>query len=220
MTMSHTRFKDKLIDLCVRNNILRFGEFTLKSGRTSPYFFNAGLFNNGELLGQLASCYAAHITAQVSDDFMLYGPAYKGIPLVAAIAVQLANQQKRNVGYAFNRKETKHHGEGGNIVGAPLNGNVVIVDDVITAGTSINESVNLIRSAGATPCAIAIALDRQEIAPSDTQSAVQKVEQQYNIPVLSLLKLDDLIDYLHATPECRQHYATIVAYREAYGALY
>lgn len=215
--MGYTRFKNELLDLCVRNKILCFGEFTLKSGRSSPYFFNAGLFNNGELLGQLAKCYAAYIADKLTDDFMLYGPAYKGIPLVAAIAVQLANHQKRNVAYAFNRKETKHHGEGGNLVGAPLNGNVVIVDDVITAGTSINESVKIIRSAGATPCAIAIALDRQEIADGDTQSAVQKMEQQYNIPILSLLKLDDLVNYLQSTQEYRQHYDAIAAYRDAYG---
>ena len=209
--------KNDLIDLCVRNNILCFGEFTLKSGRTSPYFFNAGLFNNGALLGQLAKFYAIHITAQLSDDFMLYGPAYKGIPLVSAIAVQFANYHQQNIRYAFNRKETKQHGEGGNLVGATLNGKVVIVDDVITAGTSINESVNIIQSAGAVPYAIAIALDRQEIAEGNTQSAVQKIEQQYNIPVLSLLKLDDLVHYLHTTPAYRQHYNAIVAYRDAYG---
>ncbi|WP_423907413.1 orotate phosphoribosyltransferase [Candidatus Spongiihabitans sp.] len=213
-----SNLKGEFLDICVRNKILCFGEFTLKSGRSSPYFFNAGLFNTGELLRQLAKFYALLISAELKNDFMLYGPAYKGIPLAAAIAVQLANHQKRNVAYAFNRKETKHHGEGGNIVGAALNGDVVIVDDVITAGTSINESVKIIKSAGAKPCAIAIALDRQEIADGDTQSAVQKIEQQYNMPVLSLLNMDDLVNYLRSTQEYRQYYDAVAAYRDAYGS--
>ncbi len=213
-----SNLKGEFLDICVRNKILCFGEFTLKSGRSSPYFFNAGLFNTGELLGQLAKFYALLISAELKNDFMLYGPAYKGIPLATAIAVQLANHQKRNVAYAFNRKETKDHGEGGNIVGAALNGDVVIVDDVITAGTSINESVKIIKSAGAKPCAIAIALDRQEIADGDTHSAVQKIEQQYNVPVLSLLKLDDLVNYLQSTQEYRQYYDAVAAYRDAYGS--
>ena len=213
-----SNLKGEFLDICVGNKILCFGEFTLKSGRSSPYFFNAGLFNTGELLGQLAKFYALLISDKLKNDFMLYGPAYKGIPLAAAIAVQLANHQKRNVAYAFNRKETKHHGEGGNIVGAALNGDVVIVDDVITAGTSINESVKIIKSAGAKPCAIAIALDRQEIADGDTQSAVQKIEQQYNMPVLSLLNMDDLVNYLRSTQEYRQYYDAVAAYRDAYGS--
>lgn len=210
--------QSEFLELCVTNKILYFGEFTLKSGRSSPYFFNAGLFNSGQLLGQLAKFYAALISSQLKDDFMLYGPAYKGIPLASAIAVRLATDQKRNVMYSFNRKETKDHGEGGNIVGATLNGNVVIVDDVITAGTSINESINIIKSAGAKPYAIAIALDRQEVADGDTLSAVQKIEQQYNVPVLSLLKLDDLVNYLQSTQEYRQYYDAIAAYRDTYGS--
>jgi len=149
---------------------------------------------------------------------MLYGPAYKGIPLVAAIAVQLFQYQDRNAPYAFNRKESKDHGEGGLIVGAELHGQVVIVDDVITAGTSIHESVKIIKSAGAQPAAIAIALDRQEIADGDTQSAVEKIEQQYNIPVLPLLKLSSLINYLHATTGYQQHYDAIASYRDRYGS--
>ncbi len=218
MSNSITNYKGELLDLCIKNKILCFGEFTLKSGRCSPYFFNAGLFNNGALLGQLARYYALQIADKLTDDFMLYGPAYKGIPLVTAIAVQFANQQKRNIAYAFNRKETKHHGEGGNLVGATLNGNIVIVDDVITAGTSINESVNIIQGAGATLRAIAVALDRQELAEGESQSAVQKIEQHHHIPVWSLLKLSDLVDYLRATPEYQQHYDAIAAYRDAYGS--
>ncbi|WP_424948471.1 orotate phosphoribosyltransferase [Candidatus Spongiihabitans sp.] len=213
-----SNLKAELLAICVQNNILHFGEFTLKSGRVSPYFFNAGLFNTGALLGQLATCYAALLSDKLKNDFMLYGPAYKGIPLVAATAIQLANRQQRNVAYAFNRKETKDHGEGGNLVGAALNGDVVIVDDVITAGTSIDESVKIIKSAGAKPCAIAIALDRQEIADGDTHSAVQKIERQYNVPVLSLLKLDDLVDYLQSTQAYRQYYDAVAAYRDAYGS--
>ncbi len=213
-----SNFKSELIDICIKNNILQFGEFTLKSGRTSPYFFNAGLFNNGELLGHLARFYAEVISNKLDSEFMLYGPAYKGIPLVAAIAVQLFQHQNRVVAYAFNRKESKDHGEGGLIVGADLDGDVVIVDDVITAGTSINESVKIIESAGANPAAIAIALDRQEIAEGDSESAVQKIEHQYKIPVLPLLKLDDLVTYLQSTANFQQHYKAITTYRDTYGS--
>ncbi len=209
--------KSEFLDLCIRNNILQFGEFVLKSGRTSPYFFNTGLFNDGRLLGQLAQHYAALLAENLKTDFMLYGPAYKGIPLVASVAVQLDQLQNRNVSYAFNRKEAKDHGEGGNIVGAKLKGDIVIVDDVITAGTSVYESVEIIQAAGANPCAIAIALDRQEVTEGQTLSAVQKVERTCHIPVLSLLKLDDLVAYLKTIAGYEPYHVAIAAYRDTYG---
>ena len=213
-----SNFQPEFIETCIKNSILQFGEFKLKSGRISPYFFNAGLFNDGELLGHLAQYYAETISGNLESDFMLYGPAYKGIPLVAAIAVQLFQYQDRNVPYAFNRKESKDHGEGGLIVGADLHGQVVIVDDVITAGASIHESVKIIESAGAQPAAIAIALDRQEVADGDSRSAVQKIEDQYQIPVLSLLKLDSLVSYLQSTSEFQKYYDAIASYRDRYGS--
>jgi orotate phosphoribosyltransferase len=213
-----SNLQPEFIDICIKNNILQFGEFKLKSGRISPYFFNAGLFNNGELLGHLARYYAELISRNLDSGFMLYGPAYKGIPLVAAIAVQLFQFQDQNVAYAFNRKESKDHGEGGLIVGADLQGKVVIVDDVITAGTSIHESVKIIESAGAQPAAIAIALDRQEIADGETRSAVQKIQDQYQIPVLSLLRLDSLVSYLQSTTGYQKHYDAITSYRDKYGS--
>ena len=213
-----SNFQPEFIDICIKNNILQFGEFKLKSGRTSPYFFNAGHFNNGELLGHLAKFYSEVISRSLDSGFMLYGPAYKGIPLVAAIAVQLFQYQDRNVPYAFNRKERKDHGEGGLIVGADLQGQVVIVDDVITAGTSIHESVKIIESAGAQPAAVAIALDRQEIADGETRSAVQKIQDQYQIPVLSLIGLDNLVSYLQSSSGYQKHYDAIASYRERYGS--
>jgi orotate phosphoribosyltransferase len=213
-----TNYKAEFLKLCIDNQILQFGEFVLKSGRISPYFFNAGHFNNGKLLGKLAQSYAAMLSNNLKNEFMLYGPAYKGIPLAASISVQLHQHENRNIAYAFNRKEVKDHGEGGQIVGAELSGDIVIVDDVITAGTSVNESIQIIKSAKARPCAIAIALDRQEVAPGEKQSAVQKVEQTYNIPVLSLLKLNDLIVYLESLPEFQHFHKSIAQYRDQFGS--
>ena len=208
--------KSDFIQLCIENNILRFGEFTLKSGRLSPYFFNAGLFNTGNLLSELGRFYAQLIVNKVSSPYMLYGPAYKGIPLVAAIAVQLAQHQNQDISYAFNRKEAKDHGEGGTIVGAPLNGNVIIVDDVITAGTSANESVEIIKSANAKPSCIVIAVDRQEVADGEKLSAVEKVKQRYDMPVHAMIQLDDLIQYLHQTGD-QKYLDAVSTYREKYG---
>lgn len=210
-------YQIELLQTCIENDILRFGEYTLKSGRKSPYFFNAGLFNNGRLLARIARCYALLLSEKITHDYMLYGPAYKGIPLVAATAVQLAQRHGAGVDYAFNRKEEKDHGEGGNIVGAGLKGNVVILDDVITAGTSVVESIELIRAAGATPCALVIALDRQETVVNENLSAVQMIEQRCRIPVYALLKLEDLIAFLRQTPKLEAHFEAISRYRDDYG---
>jgi orotate phosphoribosyltransferase len=195
--------------------VLRFGEFTTKAGRLSPYFFNAGLFSDGASLSRLSDFYARRIlTADVPFD-MLFGPAYKGIPLAAGTAMALSGRG-RNTPYVYNRKEAKDHGEGGTLVGAPLKGRVLIVDDVISAGTSVRESVDLIRAAGATPAAVLIALDRQERGQGEL-SAVQEVERNYGIPVISVASLTDLIDYLSGHPELESKLAAVRAYRLRYG---
>ncbi|MET0498869.1 MAG: orotate phosphoribosyltransferase [Steroidobacteraceae bacterium] len=203
------------IDLCLELGVLRFGEFKLKSGRTSPYFFNAGLFSSGRALAELGRSYAATIHAAGLDYDVLFGPAYKGIPLVATTAIALADRHGQSRRWAFNRKEAKDHGEGGNIVGAPLRGRVLIVDDVITAGTAIRESVELIRAAGATPAGVVIALDRQERGQT-AQSAVQEVEQTLGLPVTSILKLTDLIAHLKASGDADQ-LGALQRYRDMYG---
>src|SRR5262245_18114249 len=191
------------IDLCLELGVLRFGEFKLKSGRTSPYFFNAGLFNSGRALAGLGRFYAAAIQQAGLAFDVLFGPAYKGIPLVSTTAVALADHHQRNVPWCFNRKEAKDDGEGGNIVGAPLHGRALIIDDVMTAGTAIRESVELIRAAGATPVGVVIALDRQERGQTE-RSAVQEVEQVLGLPVTSILKLADLISHLETTGDAAQ----------------
>ncbi len=188
-------YQRQFIELALARNALRFGEFTLKSGRVSPYFFNAGQFNDGESIATLGRCYAgALLHSQLRFD-MLFGPAYKGIPLVTATAIALAAQHGRNVPWAFNRKESKDHGEAGQVVGSALKGRVVIVDDVITAGTAIRESVGLIRAAGAEPAAVALALDRQERGLSE-QSAVQEVESHFGLSCVAILTLGELIGAL------------------------
>ena len=208
-------FRQDFIEFALACKVLRFGEFKTKAGRMSPYFFNAGLFNDGASLGRLAGFYAkAAQTGGVAFD-MLFGPAYKGIPLVAAIAVALA-AQGQNYAFAFNRKEAKDHGEGGSIIGAPLKGRVLIIDDVISAGTSVRESVELIRAAGATPCGVVIALDRMERG-SGPLSAVQEVMRDYGIPVLAVATLDDLMAYLQERPDFKVHQAAVARYRETYG---
>jgi orotate phosphoribosyltransferase len=195
--------------------VLRFGEFTTKAGRLSPYFFNAGLFSDGASLSRLSDFYARRIlTAEVPFD-VLFGPAYKGIPLAAGTAMALSGRG-RNTPYVYNRKEAKDHGEGGTLVGAPLKGRVLIVDDVISAGTSVRESVDLIRAAGATPAAVLIALDRQERGQGEL-SAVQEVERNYGIPVIRVASLTDLIDYLSGHPELESKLAAVRAYRLRYG---
>jgi orotate phosphoribosyltransferase len=194
---------------------LRFGEFKLKSGRMSPYFFNAGLFNSGRALAELGRHYAAAIQKAGIECDVLFGPAYKGIPLVAATAIALADSFGRSLPWAFNRKEAKDHGEGGSIVGSPLRGRVLIIDDVITAGTAIRESIDIIRAAGAEPVGVVLALDRQERGQGEL-SAVQEVERTFDLPVVSILKLEDLIVYLEGTGNAEQ-LAAVRRYREAYG---
>jgi len=210
-----TDFRQEFIRFTVEQDVMRFGEFKTKAGRLSPYFFNAGLFYDGASLGKLAQFYAKALAASGIEYDMLFGPAYKGIPLVAAVAVALA-QTRRNVRYAFNRKEAKDHGEGGAVIGAPLVGRVLIVDDVISAGTSVRESVNLIRASNAIPCGVAIALDRMERG-TGALSAVQEVGASYNMPVISIANLDDLVAYLKADPRQAQHLAAVGRYREQYG---
>ncbi len=219
--MSTPSYKSDFIHLCLAQSVLRFGSFTLKSGRQSPYFFNAGLFSSGKAIAALGRAYAAAIvqarTAGQLPFDLLFGPAYKGIPLVTATAAALSDHHGLDLPFCFNRKEAKDHGEGGAIVGAPLVGRVLIVDDVMTAGTAIRESVTLIQAAGATPAGVVIALDRQERG-SGTTSAVQEVESQ-GLPVISILTLADLIAELRSgrLPAPPEALAAMEAYREHYG---
>lgn len=208
-------FRQDFIEFALACQVLRFGEFKTKAGRMSPYFFNAGLFNDGNSLGRLAEFYAKAAEAGGVQFDMLFGPAYKGIPLVATIAMALA-QRGRNFPFAYNRKEAKDHGEGGSIVGAPLQGRVLIVDDVISAGTSVRESVELIRAAGATPAGVLIALDRQERGQGEL-SAVQEVQRDYCIPVLAVAGLKDLMVFLAERAEFSAHREAVNRYREQYG---
>lgn len=208
-------YQQNFIEFAIQRNVLRFGDFTLKSGRTSPYFFNAGLFNTGDDLLQLSKAYAAAIDRSGLDYDIIFGPAYKGIPLATVTAMALA-QEGKSKPFAFNRKEKKDHGEGGNIVGAQLQGNVLIVDDVITAGTAIRESISLIRAAGAKPAGVLIALDRQERGNGQL-SAIQEVESEFGIPVVSIIRLEQVLDYLKTNPEFSGHATKVASYRERYG---
>ena len=210
------------VQFSVDSGVLRFGEFKTKAGRMSPYFFNAGLFDDGAKLGKLAQFYAKRLVESGIEFDMIFGPAYKGIPLGAAVAIELA-RLGRNVPFAYNRKEAKDHGEGGTLVGAPLKGRVLIVDDVMSAGTAARESIALIRAAGATPHAVAIALDRQEMATEDGRdvphSAVQYVRNQLGLQVCAIARLSDLLQYLqqHRSEGLEAHHARVLAYRERYG---
>lgn len=211
-------YREKFLRFVIDNDILRFGEFTLKSGRVSPYFFNAGLFNTGAKLGFLARSYAAAIADSGLDFAVMFGPAYKGIPLAAATALALSSEQSMDKPYCFNRKEAKSHGEGGQIVGAALEGEVLVIDDVITAGTAIREAVSLIESEGATLAGIVVAMDRQEKGQGE-QSAIQEIEQQYGIRVISIITLGDIIDFLQGAEDegLTRHLDTVRDYRARYG---
>ena len=210
-------YQEEFIRFALQHGVLRFGEFVLKSGRKSPYFFNSGLFNSGGSLARLTRFYATAITASDLDFDMLYGPAYKGIPLVAAVAMALNDAHGLDLPYCFNRKEAKDHGEGGVTVGAALNGRVLIVDDVISAGTSTRESVAIIRAAGAVPAAAAISLDRQERG-NGRLSAIQEIEQELGLRVISIVSLDNLVEYLENDADRKAELQRLRAYREAYGA--
>lgn len=211
----HTH-KHAFFDFCIRQGVLKFGDFTLKSGRKSPYFFNTGLINSGAALAALGEFYARAIVEAGLRFDVLFGPAYKGIPLAAAAAIALAERHGRDVPYAFNRKEAKTHGEGGEIVGAAVRGDVLIVDDVITAGTAVNESLELIRRHGARPAGVVISLDRQERGQGE-QSAIQEIEAANNIRVISIATLSDLLDYIGGSRELKSHADAVEKYRREYG---
>ena len=208
-------FRQDFIRFAVDEQVLRFGEFVTKAGRLSPYFFNAGLFNHGASLLKLARFYAQAIRASGIEFDMLFGPAYKGITLAGATAMMLA-EDGLDIPFAFNRKEAKDHGEGGVLIGAPLQGRVLIIDDVISAGTSVRESVELIRAHGATPAAVSIALDRKERGQGEL-SAVQEVQRDYGMPVIAIATLDDLLGYLAHSPDLADNQIKVQAYRDQYG---
>lgn len=208
-------FQQQFIELAIKHEALCFGEFTLKSGRISPYFFNAGRFQTGAALAALGEAYAAALIAADVEVDMIFGPAYKGIPLAAITAGTLATQYSKDLPFCYNRKEAKAHGEGGSLVGAPLRGNVAIIDDVITAGTAVREVIDIIHQANAKPAAVLIGVNRQERGNGEL-SAIQEVEQAYDMPVISIVSLDNIIEYIRQQGDDR-HVATMEAYRERYG---
>lgn len=209
-------YKKTFIELALKYKVLQFGEFTLKSGRVSPYFFNAGLFNSGTALAELGNCYAQAIIKSGIHFDLLFGPAYKGIPLATAAAIALANHHSIDIAYCFNRKEAKAHGEGGSLVGAPLKGKVLILDDVMTAGTAARESINIIQAQKAQVAGICVAIDRQEKGKSE-RSAVQEIEQDYNIPVVSIIQLESILTYLEETGQNPETLVTMKTYQADYG---
>jgi len=209
-------YQRDFIRFAIDRGVLRFGEFTLKSGRTSPYFFNAGLFNTGSALAQLGRCYAAAIVDSKIPFDVLFGPAYKGIPLAATTAVALADQHQLDVPWCFNRKEAKDHGEGGSLVGAPLAGDVLIIDDVITAGTAIREVMQIINAQQAKAAGVLIALNREERGNGEL-SAIQEVERDFGIPVVSIVSLAQVLEFLADDPQLKQHLPAVEAYRAQYG---
>jgi orotate phosphoribosyltransferase len=209
-------YKHGFIDLAIESGVLKFGEFKLKSGRTSPYFFNAGLFASGAAAAELGRCYAEAIVRSGLEFDMLFGPAYKGIPLAALTAAALAENFDVDVPYAYNRKEAKTHGEGGSTVGAPIRGRVLVVDDVITAGTAVREAFALISELGGTVAGLAISLDRQERGRGE-RSAVQELQQDLNVPVVSIVRLEDLIARLEESGERRDTLESVLNYRKTYG---
>jgi orotate phosphoribosyltransferase len=209
-------YQRDFIRFAIDRGVLRFGEFTLKSGRTSPYFFNAGLFNSGSALAQLGKFYAAAVVESGIPFDVLFGPAYKGIPLAAATAVALADHHNLDLPWCFNRKEAKAHGEGGSLVGAPLTGNVLIIDDVITAGTAIREVMQIIQAQGANAAGVLIALNRQERGNGEL-SAIQEVERDFGIPVVSIVSLNQVLEFLADDAQLKQHLPAVEAYRAQYG---
>ena len=215
------QFQVEFLEFVIKNEILKFGEFTLKSGRVSPYFFNAGLFNTGEKIAFLAQSYGAAIAASKVDFDVLFGPAYKGIPLAATTAMALASDHSIDKPFCFNRKEAKDHGEGGSMVGAAIKGNVAIIDDVITAGTAIRESFTLIKAFNAVPSAVFLALDRQEVGQVDGKptdfSAIQQVEQEFSIPVVAIATMSNLIEFLKSEPDMIVNLDAMREYRDQYG---
>jgi len=210
-------YQQAFINFAIDKGVLRFGEFTLKSGRISPYFFNSGLFDSGGSLARLGRFYASALVDSKIEFDMLFGPAYKGIPLASTCSIALADEHGRDLPYSFNRKEAKDHGEGGTIVGSALKDKVMIIDDVISAGTSVRESIDLINQANAVPAGVVIALDRQELGKGDV-SAIAEIEKNYNMPVASIIKLEHLIDFLQDNADLAQYYDKIQAYRDRYGA--
>ncbi len=210
------KYQHDFIQLAIKHQALCFGEFTLKSGRTSPYFFNAGRFQTGSALAELGRFYAAAIKAANIDFDIVFGPAYKGIPLAATTAIALADHYQQDLPYCYNRKEAKDHGEGGTLVGAPLQGKVLIVDDVITAGTAVREVMSIIKAAGAAPAAVLIGLNRQEKGQGEL-SAIQDVEQSFGVPVVSIINLNHIIHYLESQTDQKSMVDKIKAYRASYG---
>lgn len=210
-------YQQAFIEFAVKTGVLKFGEFTLKSGRKSPYFFNAGLFQDGEALAKLGDFYAqALVDAGIETD-VLFGPAYKGIPLVSALSISMARQHQQNLPWAFNRKEAKQHGEGGSLVGAPLTGRITIIDDVITAGTAIREVMEILRAQpSAQAAAVLVAIDRQEKGQGE-RSAVQEVEAEFGLPVISIVSLSNVLEWLENKPEFAEHAQAVAKYRSQYG---
>jgi len=210
-------YKTQFLELALELNVLRFGEFELKSGRISPYFFDAGLFNSGYAAAKLGRCYASALAELDIEYDMLFGPAYKGIGLVTLTAAALAEHHDIDLPFAYNRKEAKNHGEGGTCVGAPISGRVLILDDVITAGTAIKEAIGLIRAAGAEPAGVLVALDREEVGGRNRASAVSELEKNLGIPVRCIVSLTDLVDHLEEDEEFSEHLPSVRAYRNRYG---
>jgi len=210
-------YKSQFLDLALELEVLKFGKFELKSGRVSPYFFNAGLFNTGYAAAKLGRCYASAITSMDFEFDMLFGPAYKGIGLVMLTAAALAEHYDFDYPFAYNRKEVKDHGEGGASIGAPISGRVLILDDVITAGTAIKEAISIIEAAGATPAGVLVALDREEIGGRSRLSAVRELELKLEIPIRSIISLTDLVDHLETDADYGQYLASVRSYRNRYG---
>lgn len=217
MKQTKTSLSQQFIEFAIAEGVLQFGEFTLKSGRSSPYFFNMGSICSGASLNQLGEFYAERIDQIQTSVELLFGPAYKGIPLVSAASIALSKNYHTNLPYVFNRKEVKQHGEGGSLVGAPLAGQVLIIDDVITAGTAIREVLSIIENSDAVAMGILVALDRQEIGPNG-QSAIQEIEQEYGIEVYSIANVNDLVEYLECDPLMRNELERLIAYRDQYGS--